>query len=248
MYNNIYTISKMIPGGRSVPAFTVLEDSLDITESRNLNKPLWMSMYDNATLSQRPQQAQFPSLNNSYDGQPTFNPSISQRYNEMIEENAQGQHLLDRQGLPSIPPRHLEDPISLPDFNPPYGTPYPTKGYSFWDASASVDSGQTQGIARPPVPLASIPALIDARNSPSVPLDPATLESYKEYANQHFREGFRLGTEQRSNCPDIVHHLSSCSLCKTVVRNQEKLMLCAIGFLVVIVIILLILLMKKKSA
>jgi len=234
--------------GNSIPAFTVLEDSIDFPISNDTETPNWISMYNNNTiLTNNPQNGQTQWINKPSNDYPTFAPKISPRYEEMLQQNSESQYLLNRQGLPSTPPRQFEEPMTLPSFSPPYGTPYPSSGYSFRDASLSADSRKIQAVSRPPVPAASVPALIDARHSPSVPLDPVSLEAYREYANQHFREGFRLGTEQRlPHCPEIVHHLSSCSLCKSVVHNQERLLLSVIGFLAIIVIILLILLFKKK--
>jgi hypothetical protein len=113
-----------------------------------------------------------------------------------------------------------------------------------------MNAGVNAFTALPGVPLASNPALQDARDSPSVPMGPSTLMLVAE---RQFKEGFKQGREHFASsyvptCGDSIEHVNSCPICSSYVNSDKKILQVVIGFLVMIILVLLFFLVKKGRA
>jgi hypothetical protein len=241
-----------------VPAFTVLDDSIDnnprAIQAANPGMPTWMSMYASNITSAPPNspllEFAMPDMVQDYPV-PELNspkPILPDSYGESIMHNGAVAKNNIRWNLPATPPSPMPTYNEIPYFNPPYGTPYPTNGYSQFDGDFAMNAGNSQFYGGPGVPAASWPGMLDARDSPSMPMTPTTLAivAEKRYqqglqdAKEHFAQTYQ------PTCHQSVNHSLNCPLCSNYLGGNKKLYQGAIIILSVIVLILLLLLYRKK--
>ena len=177
----------------------------------------------------------YETLTTGYNQPGTWPPKMSPVYNDTIQQNYKNQMRNDRYNLPSEFPLQPQQPLHIPSSNPPYGTSYPTDGYSPYDASLATDSSMVQFYANAPVPLSSPVALEDARHSP-----PVSMADTK-----YIREGY-APMVSKCNCSDSVSHVKNCPVCSSYFTSDTKTCQVVIIFLILIIIILLVLLSRKK--
>lgn len=222
-------------------AYSVLESNVDLPSnitSEVPQKPIWLSQYNNGALvtayGDGPRPPVPADVGEAYDsrgyGVDNMQESLSmpKSYNYTIQQNTNLDNKLKQLHLPSEQGMVLPEPIPIPTFQPPYGTPYPSAGYSAYDTELVRAGGIPMGYAPIPYPIASPPALQMAKNAPSVPM---SLERYEKHD---------------INCSDTLHHFLSCSICKSYIYGNTKLLTGIIIFLGIIVIILLIVCFRKK--
>lgn len=212
-------------------ASTVLEEDIDLPMQKNPGVPTWLSMYQNSTLLNQ---------NNFTASEPVLPKS----YNNNVERNVNTTYQLKQNHMPDVPAAPLPPPMSLPTFKPPYGTPYPTNGYSAYDGEVARLAGIPMATAGPSTPIGTPPALEDARNSKSVNIDKM---SYQQELDKHFKEGYKQGRDISPSCGQSIHHALTCQVCKQAMFGNNKMLWLGIGFLGLIVLILLFLLFKQKS-
>jgi len=240
-----------------IPAFTVLDDSIDnnprAVQERNPGVPTWQSMYQ-SNISSAPPNSPFldyamPNMVQDYP-EPELNasrPTLPDSYGESILHNGAVAKNNIRWNLPATPPDPMPTYNTIPYLNPPYGTPYPTNGYSQFDGSFAMNAAVPQFYGGPGVPAASWPAMMDARDSPSVPMTPITLAIVAE---KRYQQGLQDGKENfaqsyQPTCHQSIGHSLSCPLCSNYLTGNKKLYQGAIIVLSVIVLILLLLLYRK---
>jgi len=174
----------------------------------------------------------------------TRTPQMPLSYDESLFNNAAVSQKNLRYNLPANAPLPLPSYIDPPLTPTPYGTPYPSNGYSSFDSNETMNAGIPQFYSTSGVPVASWPSLEDARNSPSVPAGPATVAIIAE---THFKEGFKQGLEHYTppTCTGSIDHLTSCPICSHYVNGDKKFYKIAIGFLIILILLLLWMLFRK---
>jgi len=232
-------------------AFTVLNDSFDqISDQSGNTEPAWQKMYQSNVISAPPNSPfldyEMPHIGQDYETL-TFaskTPKIPAIYDigraksaALIERNKQ-------YNLPYNTPVPLQGPVNLPSFSPPYGTPYPSSRYSSWDGELAVQTGVPTFYSLPGVPAGTPPALIDARNSPGVPMGPYQLDIIAE---NKFREGFQQAKEHFSTptCIQSIEHFQNCAICNKFISNRDTFYKFSILFLVILIFALLWMLNKR---
>lgn len=241
----------------SVPSFTILDDQFQFEQQQQAQRPMWETQYASNVIS-APQNDPFagydvpnnaPNINYDSLSVPTRTPSVSASYDDMLRQNRYAGFNQQQWGMQSAGPAVLPEELRLPQVIPPYGTAYPTNGYSAFDGEMALGSGINSAYGMPGVPAASWPALEDARASPSVPLGPNHLYMVAE---KHFKEGYKTGREEyvqsySASCKDAVDHVASCPICSGYLNGDRKIMWIVIGILVIICLILAWFLFKKMT-
>jgi hypothetical protein len=219
-----------------IPSFTILEP------------PSWEDMYKSNIM---PSNNPFPNYEvqrpitdyESLTGRSAHKaPRISQSYDDILINNSVTDAQLNQYNMPSAAPSPLESQIDLPSLNPPWGTPYPTNGYSPYDSELAINSNYSESYGLAGVPLASPPSLQDSRvnNNNKIAMGPADMISY---AQLHFKEGYNAA----SNCRSVIDHIQSCPVCFGYMTANTKYYKTIIIILFIFVIILLFVLFRKKK-
>lgn len=216
------------------PAFSILEGNIDFPSQIQAvvpQKPAWLSQYDNSAILRMngTESPPIPSdvLGMTYNSQGVDNNTSFLSNTPESYTVAQNQNLerkLRQFNMPSEAVDPLPEQLSVPQFTPPYGTPYPSTGYSAYDHELVKNSKVPMAIAQIPLPIASPPGVEDARNYPS----------------SQMRENFH------GSCAHSIQHLIGCSVCKGLIFNKEQMMFSIIIILGVICIVLLILLLRRR--
>lgn len=242
---------------QEIPAFTLLENTIDTGplawQYEHPKMPKWQSQYQ-ANFTDAPPNSSIleynmPHMIKDYPA-PKLDmpyPEIPYGYDNTFDHNNMVNQRSIKWNLPNIPPEPMPSKIMLPTLHPPYGTSYPTNGYSQYDASLAMNAGIPQFKFNPGVPAASWPALQDARDSPSVPLGPATLAIVAE---NHFKEGFEKGLEHfkgLNNCGSFIDHMINCPVCFNYFNGWKKIYHIGIGILLFILLMLLITIYKSNK-
>lgn len=233
-----------------IPAFTVLEDAFQFPqESMIEQRPPWQMMYESNILGESRNssfsQYGISHTDSDYESltQETHKPQLASNYEDSHINTSKVNMHNARYNLPTQAPVPLQKMITLPEMHPPYGTPYPTGGYSAQDGIDAINTGIPQAYSIPGVPVGSWPALIDARDSPDVHMEQSVA------AEHHFKEGFKQGMEHYSapSCADSIAHIQSCRICSHFVSGDLRFYRIAIGFLIFLVLVLLYILFRKIS-
>jgi len=246
----------------NVPSFTILNDALgdDLgqmeQQSMQPPQPAWQSMYQSNILSPPPNssilandmsQMAEPNYDSLTHHTPT--PNIPASYGASLFNNAAVSSKNLRFNLPATPSAPLPSYLDVPYVNPPYGTSYPSSGYSAYDGAQAMNAGMPQFYSPQGVPAASWPALQDARDSPSVPIGPNNIAIIAE---RHYKEGFNRGREQYAEsyqpaCSQCVAHIEGCPICNGYMNGDKKLYRIGIGVLLIFILILLWMLFRRMS-
>lgn len=237
----------------SVPAFTVLDDAIGMDESDldfGAPKSTWEDMYQSNVLSAPPNSPfsnyNVPHMPPDYESlsHSSRTPSIPQSYNDSLAHNSFVERKLRQFHMPSIPPTPLPQKINLPTLIPPYGTSYPTNQYSAFDGEYALDAGVQSFYNVPGVPIASVPALQDARYAPSQAMGPTSTV----VVENSFREGFNAGQKNYTpSCVDMIGHIQGCPMCSNYLKGDSRLYTVVIGFLLIIILILLFFLLRRSG-
>jgi hypothetical protein len=253
-------------GRKTKPAYTVLEEEIDFSEpEQKPKKPNWMESYENGSFIHPPKtNVNYPSYNDyqwqgvnggNYprpiprsawsDGSQQNIPEMSQNFSPGIDNNfalLEKQKMLGLQTEPSYPlPQTSDGP---PYMNPPYGTAYPSAGYSYYDAEQAGRSHTNMAYNLSSVPYGTQPGLMDARDEGTRP--PFTVPAgvgRGQYGSANYptklttipQPGYR---ENYGGCPAALHHTLNCPTCNHVFRLKEQIMTWALIGLVILVILL----------
>ncbi len=247
--------------GRNVPSFSVLEENIDSSNEEGT----WKSMYENNLLAPTMIMSPYEGGSLKYDtdnyiefkGEPVALPN----YGNMMEFNNRTMDELQKQKMSNWIPDTLPEKVNLPNFSPPWGTPYPSAGYSSADADFAYNSGITRATARPSLPVGTMPSLVNAQNNPSVALNPQvqvpgptlTVEKIKEVIDSGIKEHYgQLSNQiqQTLSCAQVFNHAKTCPICtgfmtsdtNTDIRTYRIVIL----ILILVIFVLFILALKKK--
>lgn len=239
----------------AVPAFTIIENAIDNNPiERQIQQPevpAWMSMYQSNITSPPPNSPllpfAMPDMTSDYPDQYQMlnapAPQMPESYADSLIQNTGVTNRNQRFNLPATAPAPLPSYPPFPYTETPYGTPYPTNGYSQFDGSLAMNAGIPQFYGGPGVPAASWPALQDARDSPSVPTTPYTLAFIAE---KKYKEGFRAGNDShQTSCQESFAHSLSCPVCKAASSQSIKMYQAGVSFLALVILFLFILLFRK---
>lgn len=173
-------------------------------------------------------------------------PTPPQQYQQAVNQNYSNQYYLNQQQLQATPPAPLPYYGHLPTFKPPYGTPYPTTGYSAYDSATASATHVPMATANPGLPIGTPPALEDARYAPA---ERISVDREKELEFK-FREGYNKAKSEVSvpTCGQSIHHALSCSVCKKALMSSEKMMMFGIIFLAILCLILIIIILRKPHS
>jgi len=239
----------------SIPSFTVV-DNLNETNIKQ-DKPTWQQMYETTIIGSNPDY--------SFVGADDFKPFPEDEYqmynntniNNMIQNNKQLEAELSQNKLQTEPPFPLPTQYKSPNLTPPYGTSYPSSGYSAYDVSQPMNANINSFTAAPPVPYGSNPALIDARNG--IPVQANPLYAQNNDINFMYREGFDDNDSENyfinddpsynppNKCRNTIHHIEHCHICQRYVRSDKPVLIVIIIFMIILVLILLYVLYKKNN-
>lgn len=221
-------------------AFSVLENNIDFAPRQNTDndfKPSWLSQYDKGSFL-KPFGERNP-VPDDVGGHQIYKQqgddlqlTMPPMYNKNVEQNYELQRKLQEYGLPSQPGAVLPQPLHIPQFKPPYGTPYPSSGYSAYDAELVRAAGIPMAIARPPLPAASPPALMNVEPNVAVPM------GYGNQVRERYKDSF--------TCMESIHHAINCPFCKSYLQNKERLLWVVIAILVVLCLLLTFLCLRRK--
>ncbi len=230
---------------QQIPAYTVLEEHTEEPATwENAYKSNFMSAPPNTPISDYDVMNADSNAREMLGLHESREPKISQGYHNSIINNAAVSKKNLRFNIPNEATYPLPRDISLPYFNAPYSYPYPTDGYSPFDGALAMNANVPQFYGHAGVPIASNPALEDARNSPAVPMGPQTLAVIAE---NHWKEGWKAGREgYEPNCSEHIHHAMSCPLCIHYIRGDLKFYKISVLFLFILLVVLIILLYKKN--
>ncbi len=255
-YNNFqgYNVRSMQQDNKP-PAFSVLEENIEGLNSISTNENGWSKMYETSLLAPSPVVSPYaPNNQFGYDSEvppQKFEPRMSQEYEHMIKNNKE---LVNRNKIFNMSPwtpEPLPEKVNLPTFTPPMNTPYPSAKYSAYDAELAANSETVRAFARPSVPIATMPALLNAPNEPSIPLqnpqfiqNPLTIEQIKSVIDKGLRENYH--GKQEIACSHAIRHTEACPYCIKYMNSDIRLYKVIIAILIILVIILLCLIGKKK--
>lgn len=139
--------------------------------------------------------------------------------------------------------------LYLPTWTPTnLGVAYPTDGFSAYDASKVYNSQSNTEYKVKGVPVATEPALQDARGKNTIMMSP--LSGEKEYRvdkqiTMPIVEKYGSGCD--INCRHAVEHIIDCPICNYYANRMQRLYMIIIGILTAIIIVLIYLLLKKQT-
>lgn len=229
----------MFPNSRPV-ASTVLEENINFPDKQEDGTPIWLSMYKNSLLLVPPKE----QLADSGREQSRNFPKISQSYNDNVRGNVNTTYQLKQNGMMNQPSAPLQPPLTLPTFKPPYGTPYPSSGYSAFDAEVANATKIPMAVAGPSLPIGTPAALADARGTAGVNIDK---KSYQQELDKNFKEGYNQGKGTAPSCGQSIHHVLTCSVCRGAIMGNTKVAWILLGLAGIFILFLLFLLFKQQG-